>query len=596
MPGGEIVKTPSGWADRQSGLVVPGALAQDTAATWAIRQTVTQRQGLATGGVVFTRDDKTGVWQMPGYGTGLDDFYMRALVRGDARNIGVSPVADPLLSTLVAKMAAMASTWQIMLTGRPTPVNRLATIISMANDSHTGAGDFIADYIGTTLVDNRGAFIAQVPLETVAWEKWGEYGMDAIPLDDRPEGMSGDWEPTHYYLDMNARDFRSSRGLWMVDGLHCYPTGNREWPYWIRKERKDKAPAWVLVHRDFGSQIVMHIGSHDKTWRAIGQSPTWRYMNILAQQILLSEMDLEAMLNQPPGGIVWGTGLDSAGQLNDAILSHRQKMEEGGVAYYPGTLFGGSMAENADIKVVKFTEPPAGYDFAQWRMMREDYLTACFFVNVSQIVSRFGEGAFTQTQVTDEIQAETGIAHLRKNLEVVYSYVGTRNVMVTVNWLSDRQKRYQVETFSKMAEGIKRLQESTEGQTFTREEIRAMVEQKAGIDIPNVGPTEETDPVDRSRRVVDGDEEDDEDDDNRVTEPVSQMGKGPTLDLVDLPEWIKYAAGNRVETAGRPIEGVLAGRNEDGTLRVRHPWHTLKGTAATYRPEELHLVALKQGE
>lgn len=588
MPGGDIVTSDSGFVSRRSGLLVPRGVGGDLVMS-SYNRLWDGMGGLAAGGVMLHRDKDTGIWQVPGYGSGWDDYYMRAIVRGDIGNVGIAPTIDPLLSTLVSKLSAMASTWQILLTGRRTPVRKLAEVIARANDSHVGAGDFIADYTGTHLVDNRGAFVSQVPLETVAFEKWAEYGMNAIP---QPREGEKESEATYFVLDMTAEALRENRGLWMIDGLDCFPTGNREWPFWYRARRAGEPDAWVLIHRDFGSQIVHPIGPHDRKWRAYGQSPTWRYLNVLGQAIMMQQLDVEAMLNRPPDGIIWGSGLDVPDQLNQMVRAYQQQVKEGGSMYYPGVIWAGSVSESSKIAVVEFSKPPAGYDFNQWRAMKEDYLTATFFVNVSQLVSRFGEGAFTQTQVTDEIQSETGIAHLRKSIEIVLGYVAPPRVTITVNWLSDRQKRYQVETLKSMADGIKQLQEAgmeTGEPTFTVAEIRALVEQKAGLDIPTVDAGDSTGDI-RDRRIV----VDTEPAGDGGTTEEAQSYPLPLLSDVALPDWIRFAHGNLVETAEYGTPGLCLGE-KDGLIRVQHDWQR-PDAYSSYHPVALRLVRLKGDE
>lgn len=569
--------------DKETGLIIPRA-AYGSSATLLRRR---RPNGWSKSGVVVTRDETTGVWEVPGYGTGWDDYYMRSIVRGNVRNIGLSPTPDENLSSLVAKMQAMASTWQIVLTGRKTPVGVAREVIAQAQDSDTGPGTFIADYIGSLLVDNRGAFIAKVPFHRIAFDRWAEWGLEARPLQPIERGE----EPTYYYLDMTTENARENRGLWMLDGLDCYPTGDPEWPFWYMVTDKDSRTRWVLIHRDFGGQLIYKIGPYDRQYNWLGQSPTWRYLNVLAREIIRAEGDQERMLNQPPDGVMWASGLDSPNQFREAFAQHMAERNENDVLYYPGLLLFGTVAENAKVALLEFSQPPAGYEMETWKTWREDALALCFAVSSAFIVTRIGTGSLTQSDVTDEIQAATGLAHLRRLIEWVFSKAIPPRIMVRVNYLSDRQRRFQVDTFSKLATAIKTIQEATAGTGLTTSEIRALIEREAGIDIPssvNVDGGE-----DRADSEVVDDVDDTAPDSSNQSETVEQSA----------PLWMKFYPLTAIED--RPIEkgttvftaqgtpGIVV--NDSGeTVRVQHEWHRyIPGNpAATYRPEQLFIHAL----
>ena len=137
-----------------------------------------------------------------------------------------------------------------------------------------------------------------------------------------------------------------------------------------------------------------------------------------------------------------------------------------------------------------------------------------------------------------------------------------------------------------MSLGIERLQSAglANGEpVFTNAEIRALVEQKAGLDIPNVSGDVSTGDVQDKRIVVDAPE--------GSGDTTQEAAAVPTLAELPLPDWVKYAAGNRVETLhGTP--GILVGI-EDGQARVRHEWQ-FADQFATYPPENLRLVALRE--
>lgn len=543
--------------------------------------------GYLKSGVVVKRDETTGIWEVPGYGTGEDDYVMRAIVRGNIRNIGISPVPDAGLSSLVAKMQAMASTWEVLLTGRKTPVKAASDIVSFADDSDVGIGGFVSNYIGALLTENRGAFVSYVPLDKYEFSKWSEHGMRAIPL----EKQEGDLEPRYYYLDMESDDYRNVRGLWTVDGLDCYPTGNAEWPFWVRQRRNDKSDAWVLIHRDFGTQITYQIGGKDKTWAGYGQSPTWRYINILVQEIMRAENDIEAMLNRPPDGIVQGSGLDVPEQLADAVRAHNDRRAEGEVLYYPGTMFMGSVSPDANLRLLEFTRPPAGYNFETWKVWREDMLALTFNVSAAWVVTRIGTGSLTQSGITQEIAATTGLAHLRTMIQAVLSSAIPPRVFVHVHYRSDRQTRFQIETANTLATAIATLQTAGEGETLSVAEIRALVEHY-GLDIPTVTDDMQTGTVGDARVIVDGPNDDS---DEGVEE---QINAGRPEDGLALSDLLSAGISKDAIPVGARVRcgnafGTLIEILDANTVLVQHEWHKYTfANSVAYSPSEVFLAPM----
>lgn len=584
--GGKVEENGHFVVDKRTGLVVPKAV---SAYAYGNHPYLTYgTDGYTQAGIVVERESQTGIWKIPGYGTGFDDFMLRTIVRGNVKNVGISPVVDAGLSSLVAKMQAMASTWEILLTGKVTPVNRAADIISMANDSDVGVSDFISMYIGSLLTENRGAFVAFAPFKALAFDQWEASGLRAIPI--------GKEKKKHqlYFLDMDTADFRESQGLWTLDGLMCYPTGNPEWPFWYRVLREGKEPdAWVLIHRDFGAQILYHIGGEDQSWPGMGQSPSWRYLNVLSQEILRQENDIESMLNRPPDGIVHGSGLDTSDQLAEAIKSHQRNREEGKVLYYPGTMFIGSVSENANVRILEFTRPPAGYDFETWKVWREDMLALAFGVSSSWVVTRIGTGSLTQSGVTHEIASQTGLAHLRTMIQVIIAKAVPPRVTVQVHYKSDRQTRFQVETLQTLANAIKTIQDAGQGSTLTVPEIRTIMEQH-GLDIPGATEETQTGTVGDTRIIVDDESPDAPSAKEPDTEPAAEaeadMSAGITIaDVLHMGGTVPLGTEVRVGTS----IGKLVGWVDEKTVWVRHPWHEYSlGNATTYHILEVTVVRL----
>jgi hypothetical protein len=379
--------------------------------------------------------------------------------------------------------------------------------MSRAQDSQFGSAEFVRLYMGALLVDNRGAIGAQVPIESVSIDKWSEYGMEieSIP------GQKSTKQEEMVILRMTTENFRENQGLWMIDGLNCVPTGNSEYPYWIAKySASENKTYWVLIHRDFGFQVTAEAGGANERYAGFGQSGTWRFSPYCVKFMAIDRQDWEHLVNQPARGVIWVSGLDHPTQFQEQVESYQEEREEQEMFFYPGVLFGGSRGENSKITMIPWSEPPAGYTADGWRKEWVDALAAAFHLNVTHLEVRLGEGAMTQSDIASSIEAETAVAAMRQHIEMVWNYLAPPRVLVQVVWQTDRTKRFQVETFRELSLAISRVQENKSGggvdqqfpsggeQTFTRDEIRALVESYIGIEIPSMSEDDTVEPDTKS--------------------------------------------------------------------------------------------------
>ncbi len=519
----EIVKDAPGFVYDDRGLYIPANLSDSNRyLPHAFDDPNKARvQGMGSGvvkhsnklGTFIKHDDETGVAFWPAYASGLDDLLMRALVRGHMANVGMTPIVNTLLSTIVTKIQSMVGTWLSTVRGRTSPVKKTLDLMARAQDSQFGASEFTRLYMGALLVDNRGAIGAQVPIETIDIDVWDQYGMELEAIEGQKPGKED-----MFILRMTTDAFRENQGLWMIDGLTCVPTGNSEYPYWIAKySHDDKETKWVLIHRDFGFQIRNEAGGKVSNYPGFGQSGTWRFSPYAIKFMAIDQQDWEHLINQPMRGIVWVSGLDSARQFKQQLEAYQQDREEQQMMFYPGVFFGGSTGENSRIELIPWSEPPAGYTSEGWRKEWVDALAASFHLNVTHLEVRLGEGAMTQSDVASSLEAETAVAAMRQQIEALWNHVAPPRIIVQVSWMTDRTKRYQVESFRELSLGISRVQPSPvprgggEGApaapqpdpTFSREEIRSLFEEYIGIEIPTLADDATIEPGDRDGDDID---------------------------------------------------------------------------------------------
>ena len=438
-------------------------------------------------------DQVTGIPFWPPYASGADDILMRALTTGYLANVSQVPLPITLLSAIVSKIQGMVGTWVNSVRGTETAVKKTLDIMAMADDSQFGAAEFVRNHIGALSVDNRGSIGAQVPIGTIEFDKWGEYGMEVEKLNTKGR-------EDKYVLRMETAQFRENRGLWSIDGMFCWPTGVAEWPYWIRKySASEKKKVWVLIHRDFGFQITQQIGPKDSNYPGFGQSGVWRFSPYAIKEMMIDRMDWEHLINQPMRGIVWVSGLDTPTQFRDQLVAFREDKESAGILMYPGVFFGGSKNDSSKITLIPWTEPPAGYTPLEWRNEVVSKLAASFHMNETHLQLKLGEGALTQSGVAESLEAETAISWMRQMVEMVWNHVAPPKVIVRTIWHSDKTRSMQVDTLDRLSRAIARLNKPNpnapdseeERLVFSRDEIRALITEYIGIEIPELAEDEQ---------------------------------------------------------------------------------------------------------
>jgi hypothetical protein len=562
--------TKQGWTlDNDTGLMVPTPSA-GSGAGYAIHpfQDPNRRQILKNPvkvddkGVFLQHEEQTGVAFWPLYATGWDDALMRAMAQGYMINAeSQTPVPMTMFSTLIAKRQGMAGTWTTVVKGRKSPVGRFLDVLSRANDSQFGPSEFVSQFIGALDTDNRGAMGVQVPIGQFPFDEWERLGMTVEPVEaGRREDLG--------VLRMDTPTFRANQGIWMLDGLNCFPTGNPEYPFWYRAYSvEQKRWMYTLIHRDFGFQIIQQIGPRNDRYAGYGQSGAWRFSPYMIKQMALQRMDWEHLINQPPRGIVWASGLDTPTQFRDSLRAFHEDREENEVLFYPGVLFGGSRNSDAAIRMIPWTEPPAGYEPKAWIDEVVSNLASAFHMNETHLRLKLGEGALTQSGVAEGLEAETSIAWMRTKIEQVYNHLSPPRVIVSVVWQSDRTKRYAVESFKELMLGVSRVNKpnpnepgsDAERLVLSRAEIRAWIAEFLGMPLEPSDPEEETH-TDRktSEDIEDIPEE------SGFGERFNWQQKSMSLALAELkfPRMIKYAQGTAViDKDGR--KGTITGW--DGT-------------------------------
>ena len=448
-------------------------------------------------GVEMSHDEEYGTPVWPSYASGYDDVLNRGIAAGAMANGGMTPVINTMIPTLVSKLQMMAATWIISLRGKKSPLTKALDIINRADDGD-GSHAFVRSVIGTMLTDNRGVFISYAPIGRINLEQWPEYGFITEPIDGKEDSK-------YQILTITTAASRENRGLWTIDGLDCVPTGVPEYPYWLRKKNKAKE-YWVLVPREFGTQIVQRVGSKWEKYAGMGTSNVWMCSQYAAKGLMFERGDWEAMSSRPPDGMVILTGGDSPTQLHDAIKSFRGEQEEKGNLVYKETMFATTVNENARVHVVSWTSPPPGYNPKEWDDQSAQAISGAFHVSPVHVrAALVGSGPAIET-LMNALEGETSLAYARNILESILNLGTPPRVYVKLIPKSDSQLHRQAETWAVFALGLTRVQKqfgNEQDQVFSIAEVRALFEQEIGIKIPDTSDgTEHADTRDSSEDLA----------------------------------------------------------------------------------------------
>ncbi len=516
-------------------------------------------------GTKFTFDPGSGLVVWPRYATGSDDLLNRAIVRGHMANGGLTPVPATLVSTIVSKMQQTAATWIMNISGRASPVARAVEIVALADNSTIGPAVFIQNYVGAIYTDNRGAICSTLPIGEIEFDKWDQYGMNAVKIETGKH-------KNRYVLEVDPERLRANLGLWSVDGLDCSPTGYHEYPYWIRKQTKGEhgpVDVWVLIPKEVGFQILQPAGPKHDLYKGYGQSGTWRASPLVAEGLANTRMRLEAYGDTPPNGVLGIAGLDWPTQFRESYQAFLEEQKSRGNLLTKEPFMFGTRSRDMKMEFVAWTNPPPGYTPQGWFDELTTTLAAAYHLNEAHIRLRYGDGV-SQAEIADALESETAVAFLRNMIEAGLNQVVPPRVMVRVIWKSDRSVVRQLESFSLLSLAISRLQKragemADEEPPFTNETILAMIEQTIGLEIPEVGP--EIESVSSPATPED------------FHLPARLLPELPRFDRCGIPREVLHRAGTLVcDHQGKVYQitsvagGLIWGVTSNGFIRLLHPY------------------------
>ena len=493
--------------DEKKGLVLPTGMRQIKSSpnpispakgsTGVAQQTPT--------GVRMSHDEEFGVPIWPNYASGYDDVLNRGIASGSMANGGMTPVINTMIPTLVSKLQMMAATWVIALRGKKSPLTKALDIINSADDGD-GSHTFVRAVIGTMLTDNRGVFVSYAPIGRIEYDTWESYGFQTEPLNEKT--------PQYRVLTIGTESVRENRGLWTIDGLNCVPTGVPEFPYWLRKKSvAAKNEYWILVPREYGTQIVQHVGSKSETYAGMGTSNVWMCSKYAAQGMVMERTDWEAMSTRPPEGVALLTGADTPSQLQDSVKAFKAESKENGNLLYEGTMFASTVSENARLTLIQWSTYPQGYDPEKWDNEAAQAISGAFHVSPVHVrAAMVGSGQAIETLMT-ALEGETSLAYSRNILESLLNLGTPPRVYIKLIPKSDSQLHRQSETFAVFALALTRVQKQfgannpdAQGkpqEVLTIAEVRALIEQEIGIKIPDTSPdTEQADTRDSAEDLA----------------------------------------------------------------------------------------------
>ena len=418
------------------------------------------------------RDDLIIRWSQKG--SGLDDMVSGAIVEGRIANATLAPTIFPQLTGIIKRQMAQASTADLTLTGRKTPVNSARRAIGMFNDSPLGFSSAIQEIVFRLNTYNRGAPIATVPI-VYPTEQWAECGLMAIPLDG-----DENQDPTRYYLEVDWQKHGTPIPF-LPSVFDIEPTGDALWPYWYHTQI-DGRSVWVLLHQ---SQIITLIPcvstDHGRNYgqlyhSCVGTSPVYAFWSILAEHVLVVDRKIEQMVNSPTDGFL---GISGVAEDPDKIKARLEaEVDTSDRILHRGYTV---LTSEEDIKFESFSlRGDDGMDPVERHRHYEDVLALLMGEPLQAVVQRGGLSV-QQADTASEDSADAGVNSLLHMIGIAFGAIYPR-VQVIVARQNDRAQRQNIEALADFASAVNNLPEGT----LTTEEIRTIIDSQI-MPIPDTG-------------------------------------------------------------------------------------------------------------
>lgn len=448
-----------------------------------------------TWGYELTKNPDTGAILLPEKGSGGDDLLNAALVGGELKNIGVTPILNDQIIGILNRQISQAKNSDIVLSGRKSPVRKAKDAIALYNDSPLGYTGAVGQIVWQMRTYNRGAPHATVPV-TYPVDQWASMGLIAVPM-PKPNETE---ETTHtFYLEVDW-ETHGTPIPYLPSVFDLEATGDNEWPYWYSFfPRNDGKRCWILLH---WTQIIGLVAGHSARC-GIGTSTAWAAWGFLIDWALEKQRRAEKLQHEPSNEIVAIGGIaQSAEQLKENVLANRQVEKENGRVVDRGVTFLAGK-EPINIESHSFREAPA--DFEIFKQDTEDRIVLLFEEPLVAMVTRGGIGYGVQSDEAQEGSSDVGVQSILSCVAQVLGSIYPR-IQVVVSRPNDATKTRQLENFDKLASAIQKLPEGT----LNPAEIRALIP-LTGITIPMVDADEAAEAATNDESDQDNDQSDDDD-------------------------------------------------------------------------------------
>jgi len=444
------------------------------------------------------RNEHRGFIEMPLLGSGYDDVFLSAIVKGTIHGQGLTPVIDGELSGVLRRFQMMTHDWITMMKSSfESPMNNLNNFLAMAEGGE-GINKFISNATGGLLSQNSGFIFAQLPLHRPV-EEWSDWGGRVEPLLDRNGNDTG-----RYIFDIDANDYMRERALWSLDNIQIDPTGDPEYPFWIRKvsdndvdrdvkefpiratnsKKSRSEEMWILIHKNYGTQIVGEVGSVSYDMAGYWSCPSYTYFGDMGvMNAMVMEYNQEGFFNSPPEGLVVLTGADDSEQFGRIMTEHIRDREANNSLYYPGVLWMSVKNTQGKVFSVPFKQPKETFNHEEFIRLKQRRLALAFGLSLNFVTLEIGVGAVHQANVADNIAEITGISFVKNKIQqMVNTTIAPRRVLVQVSIPSSSARAQQATMLNNLANGIRQLQDAGAG--LSSNQVVMLTEKIMGITVP----------------------------------------------------------------------------------------------------------------
>lgn len=280
-------------------------------------------------------------------------------------------------------------------------------------------------------------FLSKVLLDALTLNRGGFVGISAYGDADQP-----------------INDDTKITGLYHLDALRLYPTGNLEYPYYYQSE------VTSTFHRLHKTRVyrLTNLPTPDARLFGMGLSPLYKMVSQSNAQIMLGRLQNEQLNDLPPSGAVLASNIkgDTIGQI--AELYEADRIRDGQNVYRaPITLESLNPNEPADLKFIPFAMLPPDFNYQTYLDMHVNLVALSLGIDPQDVWPLSGQalGTGTQSKVLQSKAKGKGYGYMLKKITRIFNKVLPKALEYKSQWTNeeaDKEEADKAQTWFSIAD------------------------------------------------------------------------------------------------------------------------------------------------